>query len=1101
MYLLCFPLISILLGLVFFSSSAHAWKIFDNSPQSESDFQKQFTIDLNARYIDFENGDDRNEGTRQAPWKHHPWDRSASGNASLSRGIQTYIFKKGVTYRGFLDANESGTPDIPIRLTVDPEWGHGKAVLAGSTAFADGWEKCSEKVINKLPGNSKGQVWCRSIQIDHSPQLIWEKRGADITRISIARSPNWEIVERDDPRSQWYELSDVIVELILDVENIQNFSVGDSLSIRPNRPPTAWLITQKKYPLIKVINTKNGKLHVEVQNWHEKLLQSGDFISNGRVERPIKGIGGTHSILRRLVDRTNLGAAETDAYTGGTIWAERRTMPKVDAAIIVSSSWNEHSVSANFHRKASSGPRAYDRYFLEGLPEFLDSPGEYLYQRSGKHTGVLILRLPGDKDPNRSIIEVANSQVILQIKNQSNIEVGGLSFQFSNQLAPGTPESRHAALYASAIQIRGDTNNIKIDNCDFSYLPAGVVAFPEDRASPSILDNIEISDNVFKEIDGSPIALGNGQSYFKLKKNGSRLIHVTILRNKLEKIGYRTLGQFGVGSHGDGIQVMGGEMIEVAGNQIDQVWGSGISVTLGAEHRNGKVERPLLRSMVYHNTIVNSLLGAQDGGGINSWMGGPAYIFNNISGNPVGCMHSRQKTSTRKNWYRRGCYGVGIYLDGQYKGYVFNNIIWGNNNNVNDRIYNSVALNEAMGFMNIVFNNTFYRFGTGLHKGMFQHNRNYYLGNLFLDMGLSFIEQEPRSDTIDYGTLAFTKNQFFGKTSWFGKFGTHPSNIYQNFETWQSALRDYELMGYDTGTKINQQPVRDAQEHDFHPTNNSPTIDNGVKVFVPLALYGVVGEWHFLRRNDHPAIINGENSNMNAEWVKRDMFHQIPRNDLQCISTDQQNFEFGTLENWIPGALRFDGKTRYCHLREPEISLKSFDMGTNNFLIEMVVASDMSAGAAGLVGKRGDKGYALELNRDGHIHVILDYGGLYSARVSSESINDGQWHHILIDVDRTQPYGIMIYIDGNLSNGEWRGAPMQALGLTNNADFLVGRSTQGKFSGRLDFLRISRGTLNQAETNIGELYSWEFDGPFLRDFYGQLPINSRDVGAVEFQTP
>ena len=45
----------------------------------------------------------------------------------------------------------------------------------------------------------------------------------------------------------------------------------------------------------------------------------------------------------------------------------------------------------------------------------------------------------------------------------------------------------------------------------------------------------------------------------------------------------------------------------------------------------------------------------------------------------------------------------------------------------------------------------------------------------------------------------------------------------------------------------------------------------------------------------------------------------------------------------------------------------------------------------------------------------------------------------------------------------------------------------------------SEGTLADAETNIQELYDWEFNGPFLKDFAGHLPTGaSRDAGAVEF---
>jgi hypothetical protein len=37
-----------------------------------------------VKYIDFENGNDSNDGMSTAtPWQHHPWDNAATGNAKL----------------------------------------------------------------------------------------------------------------------------------------------------------------------------------------------------------------------------------------------------------------------------------------------------------------------------------------------------------------------------------------------------------------------------------------------------------------------------------------------------------------------------------------------------------------------------------------------------------------------------------------------------------------------------------------------------------------------------------------------------------------------------------------------------------------------------------------------------------------------------------------------------------------------------------------------------------------------------------------------------------------------------------------------------------
>ena len=58
----------------------------------------------------------------------------------------------------------------------------------------------------------------------------------------------------------------------------------------------------------------------------------------------------------------------------------------------------------------------------------------------------------------------------------------------------------------------------------------------------------------------------------------------------------------------------------------------------------------------------------------------------------------------------------------------------------------------------------------------------------------------------------------------------------------------------------------------------------------------------------------------------------------------------------------------------------------------------------------------------------------------------------------------------------------------------------GHFRGSIDYLRLSKGTLEDAETTIEELYDWQFDGPFLRDFFGNKPTGARrDVGAIECQ--
>jgi hypothetical protein len=70
--------------------------------------------------------------------------------------------------------------------------------------------------------------------------------------------------------------------------------------------------------------------------------------------------------------------------------------------------------------------------------------------------------------------------------------------------------------------------------------------------------------------------------------------------------------------------------------------------------------------------------------------------------------------------------------------------------------------------------------------------------------------------------------------------------------------------------------------------------------------------------------------------------------------------------------------------------------------------------------------------------------------------------------------------------------------LSNDAGFYVGGTPSGDhLAATIDFLRVARGSLADSRTTIEELYEWQFNGPFLRDFCGNEPVGRRDAGALE----
>jgi hypothetical protein len=144
-----------------------------------------------------------------------------------------------------------------------------------------------------------------------------------------------------------------------------------------------------------------------------------------------------------------------------------------------------------------------------------------------------------------------------------------------------------------------------------------------------------------------------------------------------------------------------------------------------------------------------------------------------------------------------------------------------------------------------------------------------------------------------------------------------------------------------------------------------------------------------------------------------------------------------------------------------------------------------------------DAGYQLAVNGAGGVTLTLQAGDTKAELATGARINNGSWHHVLAEVDRTSGKGTL-YVDGRVAAEGPMTLPKTA-SLANDGDLLVGKGPQGHhFAGTLEFLRIARGTLADAKTTIEELYDWQFDGPFLRDFRGQPPVGKgRDAGAFE----
>jgi hypothetical protein len=1021
-----------------------------------------------VRYIDYEAGDDANEGmTKDKPWKHHPWDAHAAANPKATSGRHTYVFKRGVIYRGLLVADDSGAAGDPIRLTSDPSWGDGEAALVASRAVTSGWQRADASSAPGIPEPEK--IWYLDLPKGQpQPRAVWEVRDGKVTRVALARDPNWTITDPNDIRSNWY----------------------------------AW---------------QDGEL--------TEIEQDGNKVKRAWA-----------------VDKRVFKEPDPNAYKGATLWTEYTSVMgsayavKIDAydpergRVRIGGPWGE--AAANYR------PVKDNRYYLENLPRYLDTPGEFYFAATGEHAGRLYVRLADDRDPNSAHVELAAGLGQVDIRNQSHVHVTGLTFRFGNVAQWSDRWWTEPEGDPAAIRLLGNCQDIRISHNKFEHVPQPLYA--KALGDGVAIDDLVVTDNDIAYTDYGGLEISHGSS--RRDRTNGALGTVTILRNRFQETGHRPRRA----NHGHTLVVEFPQVAEVAGNILDRTYGAGIFVFGGLASSaafDGKGEAPLTRILVHHNKVTNPLLNTNDWGGIETWQGGTFYVYNNVSGNPGGYWHWKHLaygTDPAKRNHNTARFGFAYYLDGSFKNYLFNNIAWGNNNDLLSPLANSVGLMEVLGFNNTFANNTFYRFVAGSRRQAPQGGRNAYLGNVWADMSEMYfrhsdldrpqdinLERETSNPDRAYDTLAYASNVFHGSPRTFGHFELN-GPIHQTLESFRGALEKAGAIASQVGWVAEKPPLRDAAKHDFRPASDSAAIDRGVKIFAPWSLYGTVAEWHFRRPGtiapDGTAKVLGEHWYMTADHVNRDMYRRIPRNDLTVHGVTRDSFVDGPLEDWMAGAMKFDGKSTYGSLSHeamageysyrsgrsgattvPASHRKSADMDTNSFLIETYFRTEPGHTGGVIASKLADTGYELYVDPFGGLGLILDAGDpSVNSWISGErrTINDGRWHHVIAEVDRGRDL-TAVYIDGKRETDDRTGLPAGA-SLSNTADLLVGKgrgpAPGGKpFAGEIEFLRIARGTLADARTTIDELYAWQFQtGPFLRDFTGRaIADGKRDAGALE----
>jgi len=1005
-----------------------------------------------VRFIDPELGDDSRSGdSPEQAWRHHPWDRAAGGRAAAEREADTYVFKGGTVYRGQLIVRSSGRPGAPVRLTRDPAWGEGPAILAGSRLVTN-WSRGAQR--SDVP--NPDLVW--RAELDFAPRSLWIV-GADgqSRRVPLARHPNWTS-EPEDYKAQWFRWTNDRHPF----KPREGFSANDSKNLRGCAPEFV-----------------NGSLIWSEFGW----VMGTPYPSRVRAFDPADG------------------SVRFERWTGGG-----------NAEIILRGM----------------------RYYLEDNPRYLDDPeGEFWVERRGQGS-MLYLRPPRGADPRALRVEAGAWSDLIVGEQVHDLEICGLEFRWTTPAWDldvvawdfrTTPYTIRPEAQPAAIRFWGQVERLRLAHCRFEDVVAGI-RLRATREGSSV-QSVVIEDNEFRNCDVAAIHLSDGAGWGYSHPVGV-LDDIAIYRNYATNIGFRPTRY----ERGTAIGLDHVRRAHIAGNVVERSGAQAINVVGGKGATRGEV--PLVRVLVQQNKAWKTMQNGNDFGGIESWQHGPVYIFNNLSHDARG-----QREAERVLHGRHAGFGHAYYLDGGFKHYVFNNIAWGLSSDPSSPLVNCAAFQEIIGFQIVFLNNTVWNYTVGSRRQAPEAGRNQYVGNVWQGISERVFRHAEPAKTRPQGNEADAAAAAGGGIA--HELNVYAANVFHDvaelgvveasgrwlttLEEFRAVLRAAHARVPEVGQMDPVPPLRDPARGDFRLNRGSAAVDGGALAFVPWSLYGVVGEWHFFPAGDDPTLIPDEHWYAKDFLTDRAQYRYRPTYPLRVVNGTASDYVPGPLETYVAGALRFDPSrrmfavvphallarpftatlaTRPAHGQDPARqsftfegdALRTAEIHHGNVLIEAV----LKAGGDGLVvGKQQGAGYRLAIRNGRAVFSIVGAEGGRAEVVSTSTIADGVWRHLVAEADRTARE-LRLYVDGRL---EATAVGLGPESLANEGDLLVGGTPGGEWlDAAMDFLRIARGTLADARTTIEELYAWEFDGPARRDMLGRRPHGKgRDAGALEFVEP
>jgi hypothetical protein len=1000
-----------------------------------------------ARYIDYENGSDTHDGAaKERPWKHHPWDPNATGTAAAGTGIDTYIFKGGVIYRGILEIKEKGQPDNPIRLTRDPHWGAGPAILAGSQQVT-GWTRGVEHPDIPEPDT----VWRASL--DFAPRTLWRiNSDGQAIRIPLARHPNWTS-QPEDHKADWFQWTN-------DPHPFQpreGFSANDATNLKQLAP---------------------------------------DFVRDALIYSEFGWVMGTPYPTRVIDYDPTDGSVRFAGWTGG------------GNASVIFRGMRYYLEDRPHYLDDPNGEFWFDRRGTGGvlylrLPDGIDPNKVRMEagQRSDLILGTDIAHLeisgldfrwtsqPWDLD----VVHWDFSTKPWGARPDANpacIRVWGRGQGI--RIAHCTFEDVVMGIRMRAIGEGSPIQDIAIEDNVFRNTDVGAAHFTAGAGwgfshPVGVLDDVRIYRNYATNIGFRAPRYERGCAF--------DLVHpfrAHIAGNVIERSAAQAINVYG----GKGETRGDVPLVRVLIHQ-NKAW-----KTMHNANDFGGIESWQHGPVYIFNNLSFDPRGQWEGRRLHHGSspgfghayyvdgGFKHYLFNNIawgrSNDPtsplVNCaafqeIHSYQNLFLNNTAYN---FTVGSRRQAPHAGrnFYLGNVWQG----MSERVFRHADPARTPADGNVAH--------AGPQKEQFAHETSGYARNVFHDIGqMGVVEASGRW----LPTLEAFRDALREQQALVSDLGALDSNPTLRDPDRGDFRLQHGSMAVDNGAVafVPWALHGVVAEWNFYPAGNDHTVILDEHWYAKDYMADRT-EYHY--RPTYP---------LAAVHVDLEDYVDGP---LENFTTGALRFTpakktYATVRHAqliVPFTARLAGRAN--HGQDPQRrdltftgdELKTPAIHTSNFLIEVYFKAD-SDGL--IIGKLLETGYTLRI-QDGKARFHVAGSANERAELTSQSpLSDGEWHHVIAEADR-DARTLALYVDGQLDS---TGPGIGSVSLANEADLCVGGTPEGDhLSGAIDFIRIAQGTLADAKTSIEELYAWQFNGPALRDMRGAAPKGAaRDAGAIE----